>query len=140
MVGPAHITINYGSPGVRGRVIWNGLVSYDQVWVSGSHWATAVEISTSIKVQDTEVPAGTYGFYTIPGKEEWTLILNKVYDSHLAEEYKEDNDVVRVTVTPEILEVPVQRLTYTIEGESDSGAIVMSWEKIRVGMRFDVVK
>lgn len=31
------IIINYHSPGVRKRVIWGGLVSYDEVWVTGAH-------------------------------------------------------------------------------------------------------
>ncbi|MFO7145302.1 hypothetical protein B9T16_29715, partial [Arthrospira sp. PCC 8006] len=63
-IGNAEITINYGSPGKRGRVIWNGLVSYDQVWVSGSHWATAIDFSEAVMVGDTEVPAGMYAFFT----------------------------------------------------------------------------
>jgi hypothetical protein len=129
------ITINYGSPGTRGRVIWNGLVSYDQVWVSGSHWATAVTFSQDVLVEGTIVPAGMYGFFTIPGKEEWTLILNKNFDQHLADAYEESEDLVRVNVKPEELENTVQRLTYDIESTSDStGIISMSWDKIKVKM------
>lgn len=129
------ITINYGSPGIRGRVIWNGLVSYDQVWVSGSHWATAVTFSEAVVINGVEVTAGMYGFFTIPGREEWTLILNKHYDQHLADEYDEADDVVRVTVTPENLESPVQRLTYEVimAGESEA-EIALSWDTIKVKM------
>lgn len=131
------ILINYGSPGVRGRVIWNGLVSYDQVWVSGSHWATAISFSDNVLINGVEVPAGMYGFFTIPGREEWTLILNKVYDMHLADEYDESEDVVRVTVIPEILEEPVQRLTYEILMASENSVdITMAWDQIKV--RFPV--
>jgi len=139
-INGAEITINYGSPGKRGRVIWNGLVSYDQVWVSGSHWATAVTFSQDVKVRDTVVPAGMYAFFTIPGREDWTLILNKNYDQHLAEEYQESEDVVRLSVAPESSEEVVQRLTYEIEetGE-DSGAIVLNWDQVRVAMPFEVL-
>ena len=31
MIGDAHIHIDYSSPGVRGRIIFGGLVGYDQV-------------------------------------------------------------------------------------------------------------
>ncbi len=134
-IGNADITVNYGSPGKRGRVIWNGLVSYDQVWVSGSHWATAIDFSEDVMIGDTEVPAGMYGFFTIPGREEWTLILNKVYDQHLADDYEEEEDVVRITVTPEELEEEVQRLTYTVETESGNhGYISLSWDKVKVSL------
>ncbi|MGY6522099.1 MAG: DUF2911 domain-containing protein [Mongoliitalea sp.] len=134
-MGGTDITINYGSPGMRGRVIWNGLVSYDQVWVSGSHWATAVTFSKDVTIDGVTVPAGMYGFFTIPGREEWTLILNKVYDQHLADEYDEAEDVVRVKVSPETLATPVQRLTYEIlmAGESEV-EIALSWDTIRVRM------
>jgi len=138
-VGNTEVTINYGSPGARGRVIWNGLVSYDQVWVSGSHWATAVSFSQDVLVDGTIIPAGTYGFFTIPGKDEWSLILNKNFDMHLADDYNESEDLVRVKVIPENLENTVQRLTYGVESTSDSTAdITLSWDKIKVKMPFAV--
>ena len=129
------ITVNYGSPGIRGRVIWNGLVSYDQVWVAGSHWATAVTFSDAVSIQGVEVPAGTYGFFAIPGKETWTLILNREYDMHLAEGYDETNDLVRVEAVPVESEIPTQRLTYSLE-QAEEGRVnlVLSWEKISVVM------
>lgn len=139
-IADTEITINYGSPGMRGRVIWNGLVSYDQVWVSGSHWATAVTFSEAVVINGVEVPAGMYGFFTIPGREEWTLILNKHYDQHLADEYDEADDVVRVTVTPEELESPVQRLTYEVimAGEREA-EIALSWDTIKVKMPVSIL-
>jgi hypothetical protein len=133
------VTINYGSPGARGRVIWNGLVSYDQVWVSGSHWATAVSFSQDVLVEGIIIPSGTYGFFTIPGKDEWTLILNKNFDMHLADDYNESEDLVRVKVKPENLDNTIQRLTYEVESTSDSTAdITLSWDKIKVKMPFAV--
>lgn len=133
------ITVNYGSPGMRGRVIWNGLVSYDQVWVSGSHWATAMSFSKEVSINGVIVPAGMYGFFTIPGREEWTLILNKTYDMHLADEYDESEDLVRVTVTPEMLENSVQRLTYEIVMSSETSVdITLAWDKIKVRLPVEV--
>lgn len=135
------ITVNYGSPGVRGRVIWNGLVSYDQIWVAGSHWATAVTFSDAVTIQGVEVPAGTYGFFAIPGKDTWTLILNREYDMHLAEGYDEANDVVRVEAVPVMSEIPTQRLTYSLE-QAEEGRVnlVLSWEKISVVMPIVLVQ
>lgn len=138
-IGNTEITVNYGSPGMRGRVIWNGLVSYDQVWVSGSHWATAISFSKDVSINGVKVPAGMYGFFTIPGREEWTLILNKTYDMHLADEYDESEDLVRVTVTPEMLENSVQRLTYEIVMSSETSVdITLAWDKIKVRLPVEV--
>ncbi len=138
-VGNTRITINHGSPGARGRVIWNGLVSYNQVWVSGSHWATAITFSDAVTVNGVNVPAGMHALFTIPGREEWTWIINEKYDQHLAEEYSEAEDLVRVTVTPMVLENTVQRLTYEVVDKGDkSGIVALSWDKIRIEMPFDV--
>lgn len=138
-IGNTEVTINYGSPGMRGRVIWNGLVSYDQVWVSGSHWATAIYFSDDVLVKGTEIPAGMYGFFTVPGRDSWTMIINKTFDMHLADAYEESEDVVRLTVIPEELEYPVQRLTYEVEAINDTeGIISLSWDKIKVNMPFTI--
>ena len=74
-IGSTVITINYYSPAVRGRVIWSGLVPMDQVWVTGAHKATSIEFEGPLKVGDVDLPAGKYGFFTIPSKEEWTIII-----------------------------------------------------------------
>ncbi len=136
-VGNTLVTINHGSPGVRGRVIWNGLVSYDQVWVSGSHWATAVTFSHDVTVNGVDIPAGIYALFTIPGREEWTWIINTNYDQHLAEEYTESEDLVRLNVKPIALENTVQRLNYEVmETGNRSGIIALSWDKIRIELPF----
>ncbi|MCH7408889.1 DUF2911 domain-containing protein [Belliella sp. DSM 111904] len=138
-IGDAIVTVNYGSPGKRGRVIWNGLVSYDQVWVSGSHWATAVTFSEDMVINEVEIPAGMYAFFTIPGRETWTLILNKNYDQHLADSYEESEDVVRIEVPAQSLDQEVQRLTYEVESISDTeGAISLSWDQVKVSMPFSI--
>ncbi|MFP4092973.1 MAG: DUF2911 domain-containing protein [Cyclobacteriaceae bacterium] len=140
-VGDATVTVNYGSPGKRGRVLWNGLVSYDQIWVSGSHWATAVTFGEDVRVNGTEVSAGMYAFYTIPGREEWTLILNKNYDQHLADDYSKAEDVVRVNVPAENLDEVVQRLTYEVEETAPGqGELSLMWDQTKVSLPFEVVE
>src|SRR5687768_13157224 len=51
-IGNTDIKINYHSPGVRGRVIWGGLVPYDEVWVTGAHSATTIEVGKHFQVGD----------------------------------------------------------------------------------------
>ena len=129
------IVINYGSPGKRGRVLWNGLVSYDQVWVSGSHWATALTFPADVSIDGQRIPAGTYAFFTIPGREKWTLIVNENFDQHLAEDYEEELDLIRLEVDPIQLSETVQRLTYGLDRAStDSVMLSLSWDQLRVNL------
>jgi hypothetical protein len=130
------IKINYHSPGVRKRIIWGGLVPYDEVWVTGAHDATTLEMPKSFIVNGTEIPAGKYAIFTIPGKSEWTVIINKHWQQHLATEYDERDDVVRIKIKPK-KNAHTERLQYFIElKKNNTGIMAMAWEKIKIEFPF----
>lgn len=133
MIGNAHLTLNYHSPAVRGRMIWGGLVAYNQVWVTGAHSATSLTTDKDITIGGKPLPAGKYALFTIPGENEWIIILNKNWEQHLADDYTEKEDVLRVIIKPETSAQPQERLRYQIVSEADSkGAIIISWDKLKV--------
>jgi Protein of unknown function (DUF2911) len=133
------IKITYHSPGVRKRIIWGGLVPFDEVWVTGAHDATTIEFSKPFQVNGKTIDAGKYAFFTIPGKKEWTIIINKNWEQHLAGEYDEKEDIVRVQVKP-ARHTPTERLQYFIEpGNNKGGKIAVAWEKIRVEFPFTIL-
>lgn len=132
------VVINYHSPGVRKRIIWGGLVPFDEVWVTGAHDATTLEFPKAITVKGKEIPAGKYAFFTIPGKKEWTIIINKNWKQHLATEYDKADDIMRIKVKPKKID-HTERLQYFIETKDDgNGKIAVAWEKIWIGMDFKV--
>src|SRR5262245_4197596 len=79
-VGLTDVTITYSRPGVKGRVIWGGLVPYDAVWRTGANEATTITFSTDVKVNAQPLKAGTYSLHSIPSKNEWTVIFNTQAD------------------------------------------------------------
>ena len=81
MIGDAHIHIDYSSPGVRNRIIFGGLLSYDAVWQEGAHNATWLETNKDLVIAGKTLTAGKYGFFIIPSKDEWTVIFNTNWDS-----------------------------------------------------------
>lgn len=136
LVNGDSIKINYHSPGVRKRIIWGGLVPFDEVWVTGAHDATTLEMPKAFVVNGKEIPAGKYAFFTIPGEKDWTIIINKHWKQHLASEYDEKDDIVRLKVKPSTIEY-TERLQYFIEaGRSNTGKIAVAWEKIKVEFPF----
>jgi len=140
-IGDSHVHIEYGSPGVKDRVIWGGLVAYDKVWVTGAHNATIISFGKNMIWGGKQVPAGTYGFFTIPGKEKWIVILNKNSEMHLADDYDEKNDVARIEVKPNMLNNPIQRLTYAVkENAKGKGEVIVQWEKLEVRIPVSVQK
>lgn len=138
-IGSSNFTINYYSPATRGRMIWGGLVAYDQVWVTGAHRATNIEFDKNININGINVASGKYAFFTIPGKDQWTIILNKNWNQHLADNYKQEEDVLRLTVVPEIVETHQERLRYQIKDKGDgTGYVTMHWDKLKVSMPFEL--
>src|SRR5687768_6055978 len=135
-VNGTHVHIEYSSPGVKGRTVWGGLVAYDKVWVTGAHKATSVQFGKEVEINGKKIPAGKYAFFTIPGKEKWTVILNTQVDQHLADDYNDKEDVIRLDVMPgEHTMTP--RLTYAINKINDnSGEIIMQWEKLIIRIPF----
>lgn len=130
--------IVYHSPGVRKRIIWGGLVPFDEVWVTGAHDASTLEINTSIIVGSKEIPKGKYAIFTIPGKNEWTIIINKQWKQHLASEYDEKEDVVRLKVKPKE-NAHTERLQYFIDYPGNgNGKISIAWEKLKIEFPFSI--
>lgn len=130
------IKINYHSPGVRKRVIWGGLVPYEEVWVTGAHDATTLEVPKDFIVNGQQIPAGKYAFFTIPGKKEWTVIINKNWQQHLASEYDEAEDIVRMKVKSKKND-HTERLQYFIEMKNTTdGRMAMAWEKAKIEFPF----
>src|SRR6266542_3908956 len=82
-VGVTKVEVVYSRPHVKGptrkeeRVIWGKLVPYDQIWRTGANAITKVTMDTDVTVEGEKLAAGSYGLFTIPGKTEWTVILNK---------------------------------------------------------------
>lgn len=133
-IGGSQVTIHYSAPSVRGRVIWGELVPYEKIWVSGAHMATSVEFENDMLVNGEPVSAGKYAFFTIPGEESWTVILNENWDQHQAGEYDEALDVARFEVEPAETEF-TEQLSYMVIPQSDnSGVIELAWEELKISV------
>lgn len=136
-IGLTNVDIHYGAPAVKERVIWGGLVPYNEVWRAGANEATTIEFSTDVNIEGQNLKAGKYALFFIPGETEWTVIFNKKSDQWGAYDYKEADDALRFTVQPKMNEGMQERLTYTINDmKADMGYVKLAWEKMRLYMRF----
>jgi len=137
-VGLTDVTILYCRPSVRGRTIWGGLVPYDQVWRTGANEATTITFADDVTIEGTKLPAGTYGLFTIPGKDEWTVIFNKGAKQWGAFEYKQPDDVLRIKVKPQATEFH-ELLTFAFPVvTTESATVAIVWEKITALFSFKV--
>ncbi len=126
-VGAATVTVNYSSPAVKGREIWGGLVPYDKVWRAGANEATTVTFDKDVMVEGKPLAAGTYSFYTIPGKDNWTVIFNKTA-KQWGTQYDEKQDALRVMATPQKAQKMHERLAYEVTNKG----LVLRWENLEL--------
>lgn len=145
MVGLTKVTIDYSSPGVKGRKIWGGLEPYGMAWRAGANSPTQITFSRDVMIDGTEVPAGSYNIFITPMKEgEWKVHLNKAGKSVFAytkegeqdREVLEADDIVTLEVEPQ--EAPMkERLAYYISADSETeGTVTMHWEKVAIPFTF----
>ena len=112
-VGLTDIEVTYSRPGIKGREIFGALVPNGKVWRTGANAATKIVFSTPVKLNGTDIPAGTYALFTIPGESEWTIIINKGAAQWGAFQYDEKADVARFKVSP--IQISESIETFTIE-------------------------
>ncbi len=133
-VGLTDITVEYSSPGVKGRKIWGGVVPYGQVWRAGANAATKITFSKDVVIDNNPVPAGSYAFFVEPTATTWTLILNKEAQQFGAFKYHKEADFLRLTVKPQAIPNR-ERLAYLIQNfTEDSASLDLEWEKVRVSL------
>lgn len=134
-LGSTRIMITYGSPGVKDRKIFGGLVPYGTVWRTGADEATTITFTGDVVLEGHPVPAGTYSLFTIPGKTEWVVILNKVNNQWGAFQYDKTKDLLRIKIPSE--QAPSQeRLAFrfeAIDAESASAMVAIHWTDAKVG-------
>lgn len=138
-VGITDIQVDYSRPGVKGRKIFGGLETYGKVWRTGANSATKISFSTAVKLNGTAIPAGEYALMSIPGKDEWTVIINKVTGQWGAYAYDEKNDVARIKAAPVTLPGLVETFTIDIgDIRDESATLSLAWENTRVPLKLEV--
>jgi hypothetical protein len=124
------VTIDYHQPSAKGRKVMGGLVPYGEVWRTGANNTTSIEFSGPVKIEGQALPAGKYALFTIPGENEWTIIINKTIKwGHY--DYKQSEDVLRVKVKPSKTDSMVE--TFNIAVEKDK--VTMKWENTVVSFK-----
>jgi Protein of unknown function (DUF2911)/Tetratricopeptide repeat len=133
--GLSSIELNYSRPSKKGRTIFGDLVPYGAIWRTGANSATTLTFADEVMIGGQKVPAGKYGLLTIPGKDEWTVIITKQTDVTSPGAYKQDQDVARAKVKPVTMPVNVETFMITFDNATaNSIDMVMLWDQTAVSL------
>jgi DUF2911 family protein len=135
-VGLTDVEVDYSRPNKNDRNIFGGLVPFDKPWRTGANQPTKIKTSAPIKWGDKEVPAGEYVLYTIPGANEWSLILSKNLKAQTLADHKPEEEAARAKVKPVTLATPSETFTIGFEDlRANSATLYLEWDKTRVPLK-----
>lgn len=132
------VKVCYGRPSSRGRIMLGGEnVPYGKLWRTGANEPTIFFAPIPLTVAGMKVSPGVYSLYTVPGRQEWEIIVNRSTsqwgeESNYTDKVKAQ-EVGRAKVKTETISQPVE--TFTISAQSsgkNTAALVLEWEKTRV--------
>ncbi len=134
--GMGKIEIVYSRPSLKGRSVFGTgslLAPFGDVWRTGANGATKLTFSDPVNIGNKTLPAGSYGLFTIPGANEWTIILNTNSKGWGSFDYKEAEDVVRFKVAPETTGTTTETFTIAIDDiTAQTATIYLKWGKTKV--------
>ncbi|MDG2397487.1 MAG: DUF2911 domain-containing protein [Flavobacteriaceae bacterium] len=148
-VGMTKISINYSSPGVKGREIFGELVPYDQIWRAGANSPTKITFSTSVKIGGKILRAGEYSIAITPRLDgEWTVDFNSagkypfayMTDGKIDMEAYNKDLAQSINVQPVFTEDNFERLFYSINANDNKVArVFMIWSNASVEFQVDTM-
>jgi hypothetical protein len=131
-----NIELEYSRPGVKGRKAFGDVVPFGKIWRTGANAATTISFGDDFMVNGVKVAKGKYGLLTIPGETEWTIILTKDVNVTSATDYKQENDVVRVSAKPVSLCYTVETFTIDINNIKPTEAdVILRWDRTEVSFK-----
>lgn len=122
--------ISYGQPSKRARVIFGELVPYGEIWRTGANMSTDLTVNTDVLFGGKPLKKGTYAVFTIPGKEEWTIILNSKAGQKGASEYEDNKDKNVLEIKAPVVQAGDVMEKFTISFEKEQ--LVFGWDQVRV--------
>lgn len=132
------IKVCYGRPSSSGRTMIGGSnIPFGKLWRTGANEPTIFYAPVPLSVAGIAVAPGVYSLYTVPGRQEWEVIVNKSvsqwgHENEYTPEVKAQ-EVGRAKVKAETTEKPLETFTIRAEAQgSKAASLILEWEKTRV--------
>ncbi|RNC89372.1 MAG: DUF2911 domain-containing protein [Allomuricauda sp.] len=122
------VRVIYSRPQLKNRSL-SELAPEGKVWRTGANEAAEITFYKDATIGGEAVAAGTYSLFTIPGEEEWTIILNKNLNQWGAYSYDANADVIRVKGKASTDSESLEAFSMAFD---DKGSLHMGWGTARV--------
>jgi hypothetical protein len=135
-----YVKIVYGQPYKNGRMIFGDLIPYGEVWRTGANEATEMTTTKPILFNGNRIDAGTYGLFSIPRKNRWTIILNDSLGQWGAFDYNQSRDLLRTDVKAEKNKQMTEKFALNFsEMQGNAASIVLLWDSTRTTIPIEFI-
>lgn len=143
-IGITNILINYNSPSLRGRDVWNNANIIPQegnpyAWRAGANMNTTIEFSTDVSIEGELLKAGKYGLHIIPKNNSFTILFahnNNQWGSYYLNQEKDVT--LKVTVQAESCNSSEQLDFEFLNRTENSVVIGLEWGEKRIPFKVEV--
>ena len=136
-IGGRSAKVCYGRPSLRGRSMIGGdAVPYGRLWRTGANEPTTIHLPVAASIAGIDVQPGSYSLYTIPGLNEWVVIINRSttqwgHEGRYTEEVRAQ-EVGRGVAPATTIDSPVETFTIRAEPAGDGASLLLEWQNTRV--------
>jgi hypothetical protein len=125
------VRVIYSRPQLKGRSLAE-LAPAGKVWRTGANEASEITFYQDARVGDKNIEAGTYALFTIPGNDNWTIILNNNLNQWGAFSYDEGADAARISAQASEASESLEAFSITFNEVEGGVNMVMGWGTSRV--------
>jgi Protein of unknown function (DUF2911) len=130
------VTVDYCQPSKKDRLIFGeekdkALVPYGKWWRTGANEATVIKFSKDVTIAGKPLKSGTYTLFTIPEKDNWTIIFNQEV-GQWGLSYDEKKNIMTVPVPSMQADSSAEQFKITFDEKPDGGDMILQWDTTQV--------
>lgn len=131
--------IIYGRPLKNGRVIFGGIIKYNEMWRLGANEATEIETFRNLKIAGKILPKGRYTMYCLPTENKWTIIFNKDNFCWGNFTYDSKKDLIRVDIDIVKNTDPAEAFTIYFDETKNGADLIFLWDELKTSLPISIV-
>ena len=130
------VTVDYCQPSKKGRMIFGeesekALVPYGKWWRTGANEATVIKFSKDVNFGGKALKAGTYTLFTIPQKDNWSVIINEEV-GQWGLSYDEKKNVLSVPAPASQVSDSAEQFKIDFAEQTGGTDMILHWDTTQV--------
>jgi hypothetical protein len=126
--------IIYGRPMKNNRIIFGGIIKYNEMWRLGANEATEIETFRTLKIGGKILAKGRYTVYCLPNENKWTIIINRDNFCWGNFTYDIKKDLIRTDIDIEKNTESVEAFTMYFDDTKNGATLIFLWDDIKTSL------